>query len=1228
MNGNALFASTGRAGILALGLIFLALFATLAASGSTASADEDTLSAIPNISEHITVTTEMGNVVAVKPDPSEPPKSHYHVLIFDASIAPNDSVAAGFTDTEDKVDNNTLEISQNAVTGTTYAAGGAIIGSGGGTPMAEENTVRVTGEYTGTGVLAGGLAVSGSGDRAAAVKNSVVFEAGSENIGDWDDIFGALIIGSGAVGGGENEDLGNRITIDGKGGEDSDAIILDGVRSLIGGKLSNAADGASVRNNLVEVKGEEGKSALIVSDIVAGGSITQGAATAENNLFIGNNRVKLEWGSYSNSAYEVAIAGGIAVETVGNVTLSSNVVELEGTVNVQGFVVGGYSEKQIGDEYAFNNSVNVKLSSTGLIDGDVFGAWLYVEHHYQAVAESNSVTIQSGTVSGNVTGAYDDTNNFYGKLNKVYVNTTCSGAGDVTITQNIYATNGIANAESNSVEIATGNHAVTVGGDIYGYSYAAVGTAENNSVTIVTGNSAVTVDGSIYGAWMRRPGGTAEGNSVFISTGAENFILGNSKQVFGAYIQQGGNVTGNSVKVELGSGDALFEGGDLFGAQAVLPNSPSSGDAKGNSVEIYCREQGCSSKATTGIIRGGIANGGDATGNWVTITASTNASNIYGGVTTGGVASGNRVTVAAEARISNAVGGESRNSDAYDNHVKLSGGVMISTVSYLQVTGGWAGGDAEGNTVEMDRVMLSAAATASGGYSEGGSAKNNSISITDSEIKGSIYGGETSYADGTAVSNTVTLNGTMIIDSSAAELAVGYAPSPVNAFSGNTLVLNHLDNTGAFGRIYGVERFEINVTAARAMEATDPAKRPLLPAEAVTFGDGLSGKSDIAIAISGSGRLNSGDTVYLVDESTGTVNANAADYIGSVTITQPFVSYAISVADIAATHGIEILEASVTDEAKALSELPLAVVSFVNRGSDLIAGQAIPAAVAAASPGLGVSAFANVSYGWHRAETGSHVEVKGTNGDVGVAFGTETSFGTLVAGAFLEFGDGSFDSYNDFANLASVHGEGDLSYLGGGAFLRFDAGPKDSSRPFAEASVRFGKADADFRTRDFSFSPGTEVSYGLDAKYWGFHAGLGYVFDFSDRGFDGTLEVSAKYFHVRREGDDFRVNDVPASLSAVTSSRAVAGARLNARFTPAIKGYFGLYFEHEFDGDSRVFYDGLPIPEVSLGGSSGIGELGLVVSSPGSPLEVRMGVQGSVGRRDGISASLSVMYTF
>jgi hypothetical protein len=266
--------------------------------------------------------------------------------------------------------------------------------------------------------------------------------------------------------------------------------------------------------------------------------------------------------------------------------------------------------------------------------------------------------------------------------------------------------------------------------------------------------------------------------------------------------------------------------------------------------------------------------------------------------------------------------------------------------------------------------------------------------------------------------------------------------------------------------------------------------------------------------------------------------------------------------------------------------------------------------------------------GRHRTETGSLIDVKGMNGDVGLVAGTETSAGSFTADIFPEYGDGTFDSYSDFGEIADFHGEGDVSNIGGGVFAGSDVGQADSGRSCFEVSVRFGRSDAEFRTRDFDFdlANGHEFRYDIESRYRGFHAGGGCIMGFS--GFDGTPDLSVMCFRTRRAGADFYFDGDRVSRSSVPSSLVVAGRRLTAGIAPSVKTYFGLHCGHEFDCDSTVKHLDIPLPEASLGGSLGIGELGHIVAAGDIPLEVQLGVQGSAGRRDGIAANLSFRYTF
>jgi hypothetical protein len=560
------------------------------------------------------------------------------------------------------------------------------------------------------------------------------------------------------------------------------------------------------------------------------------------------------------------------------------------------------------------------------------------------------------------------------------------------------------------------------------------------------------------------------------------------------------------------------------------------------------------------------------------------------------------------------------------NAVEVSGNVDINGWVFGAYATALGDNAATGNTVTI-RGFNGTLLNAVGGAAYG-TASYNSVSVSDSDVGFNIVGG---FAYDDATYNTVTLSGMINLTSISVGLFGGQAGGEM--FRGNTLVLENVDFQGGndFNVVGGFERFTLTVSGAQAAAASgaSPAAA-MLRADYIQLDTG-DDQAKFTLNVSDGGPLTVGQTIR-VAQADGTILGDVDPVATGAHGLFKRYSYHAGFDTVVYTNDVIVLqvtEAYVSGDAKALSELPLADVSFVNRGGDLIASQAIPAAVAAAagaSGGPGFAPFATVSYGRYRAETGSHVDVKGFTGDIGVAFGAETPAGPFTAGAFLEFGDGSFESYNEFAGIpAPVRGEGDLSYLGGGAFARLDLGAPGSSHPYIEASARFGKTEADFMSRDFQAAYGTEVRFDFNARYYGFHGGGGYVLAMTD---SLSLDLSARYHYTHRDGKDFIVQGDRASLSPVDSSRVMAGGRLNFGITDSIKGYFGAYLEHELDGDSRITYLGTDLPEASLGGSSGVGELGLIVSSPASPIEFRMGVQGSAGRRDGVSGSLSLVYTF
>jgi outer membrane autotransporter protein len=271
--------------------------------------------------------------------------------------------------------------------------------------------------------------------------------------------------------------------------------------------------------------------------------------------------------------------------------------------------------------------------------------------------------------------------------------------------------------------------------------------------------------------------------------------------------------------------------------------------------------------------------------------------------------------------------------------------------------------------------------------------------------------------------------------------------------------------------------------------------------------------------------------------------------------------------------------------------------------------------------------FGVIGGGTIRHDTGSHIDVDGLSLLAGFAWRAplKPQSGSFLLGVFIEGGWGNYDSYNSFHSLPSVHGKGDTSYYGGGILGRYgkEIGPGDV---YGEASLRAGRVDTDFRSRDILNSGGTTTKYDSDSNYYGAHVGGGYLWKITDK---ASLDFSARYIWTRQGSDGVIISGDRVAFSAMNSHRVRAGARgsfaVNSYFTP----YGGLYYEHEFSGKAKAAVNGVAINSPSLHGGTGVGEAGIVFHpAKDLLLFLDLGIQGYVGKREGVTGSLQVKYEF
>jgi outer membrane autotransporter protein len=320
----------------------------------------------------------------------------------------------------------------------------------------------------------------------------------------------------------------------------------------------------------------------------------------------------------------------------------------------------------------------------------------------------------------------------------------------------------------------------------------------------------------------------------------------------------------------------------------------------------------------------------------------------------------------------------------------------------------------------------------------------------------------------------------------------------------------------------------------------------------------------------------------------------------------------------------EVAKVSESPAAKVYPEGVMGQVAMINGGSDLAAGSGTGNAVVAAQGG-GPSmpaAFSAFSFGSSRYKTGSHVDVKSFSLIVGASYLIASDLADVTLGVFFEYGRGSYDTHNSFANYSDVNGSGDSHYAGGGLLSRIDFAKSGSGFTYAELALRYGSSTSEFKSDDLP----EPVDFDFTASYFGLNAGLGHVFHFGDT---GSLDVYTKYLWTRQNGKTVKLNaDHTARFDAVNSHRVRIGGRMLLRPPAAgLRPYFGLAYEHDFGGKANSTIDGRAVEAPTLNGSTGMGEAGVAIDT-GTPLNLELGVQGYVGKRQGVSGSMVLDFKF
>lgn len=317
-----------------------------------------------------------------------------------------------------------------------------------------------------------------------------------------------------------------------------------------------------------------------------------------------------------------------------------------------------------------------------------------------------------------------------------------------------------------------------------------------------------------------------------------------------------------------------------------------------------------------------------------------------------------------------------------------------------------------------------------------------------------------------------------------------------------------------------------------------------------------------------------------------------------------------------------LIKSEVREQTKSLVETQMAALAMVASGADLLANagftnaaQAVQDAKDSGDSGRSMVPYVAANYGSMRQESGSHVDVKGSNFNIGFAKEVKNGSGKLLFGPMFEYGRGNYDSYLDDGTT----GSGTAQNYGIGMMAR----QTNDNGFYYEGSVRYGKVTSDYSSSNVW--AGHDVSYDNSAKYWGAHVGVGKL---QKLGGDNAIDLYGKLFYTNQGSSSVNIDGDTLDFSSVKSKRSRIGFRYIHGTSDVRSIYAGLAWQHEFDGSACATVDGFSAPSPSIKGNSMMVELGVNVAPKSSPVSFDLGVSGWAGKQKGYSLNANMLWSF
>lgn len=552
-----------------------------------------------------------------------------------------------------------------------------------------------------------------------------------------------------------------------------------------------------------------------------------------------------------------------------------------------------------------------------------------------------------------------------------------------------------------------------------------------------------------------------------------------------------------------------------------------------------------------------------------------------------------------------AAAGNSQDGDSTNNTTNMTGG-SVTRGLYGGVS---AFGHANNNVVNMTggsiTTSVGTAAIAGGYVSNTGSssaASNNTVNISGGSINGDIYGGDS--LNGIDANNTVNISGNVTITATSSIYGG-------NSLNGNITHPNNTLNLAWAGTISRLGSFEhINFTVNDAVINNNNT------ALNITTSANINGSNIKIIAFENTTPLNIGDKITLLSRSSG----NAANLYGG-SVQQGLAKYFNY--DINYENGTDnSVVMSITDSGinKDVGDIPSgngATSSLLKSGADLLNSAALVDEVDGQAKLIGI-----VKHSRSKIGSNSGFNVNGTNMLLGTSKKFDGNKGYVMLGGFVEAGWGNFDTHSNFSDGAEILSSGKSSYHGAGIAM---SNIRDNGI-YSRFSVRLGRASTQYKSSNLTDSSNSAASYDTNSLYYGANISLGKVIKLDN---SNSLDIYGKYQFLHQNGSTITISGDTFDLKPIDSHRIRVGTKLNNNSNKNINTYIDLAYEYEFAGQSKAVTYGVELPYVSTKGGTAIAELGIVYKPKNmDKFETRLGIQGYVGKRQGMSGNIEFKWKF